>query len=245
MKIFRISASSFALLAALLVGACGGRHVPPSQLAPDVQYDRGIEAFEAGRHGRAVEFLQPFVLQSLGDPRMPEALYALARAHMARREFISAASEFQRLATEFPAHQYALPSRLGTCEAYSRLSPRPQLDQEFTVSALIHCESIVLNYPGTPEAETAATRVTEMRHRLAQKAYETGLFYFRRRAFDASVIYFERAVEEFPDTTVAPAALLRLHEAYSRIGFVEEAEEARNRLLREYPQSAEAQGLRA
>jgi outer membrane protein assembly factor BamD len=245
MNLQRIWSGPLPLLAALFVAACGGRHVPPSQLEPDVQFDRGVEAFEAGRHARAVEFLQPFVLQSIGDPRMPEALYTLARAHEARRQFVSAASEFQRLASEFPTHAYALPARLGTCEAYSNLSPRPQLDQDYTVSALIHCESVVLNFAGTPEAEAAAVRVVEMRQKLAQKEYETGLFYFRRRAFDASVIYFERAATEFPDTVVAPAALLRLHEAYTRIGYVEEATEARERLLREYPESPEARGLQA
>jgi outer membrane protein assembly factor BamD len=233
------------LLSLLLLGACGPRHVPPAQLTPDVQYQRGVEAFDAGRHARAIEFLQPFVLQNLGDPRMPDALFTLARSHVARREFVSAASEFQRLASEFPNHPHALPARLGTCEAYTRLSPRPQLDQEYTVAALIHCEAIVTTFPGTPEAEVARGRVAEMRHRLAMKAYETGMFYFRRRAFDASVIYFQRAVEEFPDTAVAPTALLRLHEAYTRIGYVEEAQEVRERLLRDYPESAEAQGLRA
>lgn len=227
-----------------MLGACGRRHVPPAQLAPDVQYQRGIEAFEAGRHGRAVEFLQPFVIQHVGDPRLPEALFTLARAHDARREYIAAASEYQRLASEFPTHPHALAARLGTCEAYANLSPRPQLDQEYTHAALTHCESVVANYPGTPQAEQANERITELRHRLAQKAYETGMFYFRRRAWDASVIYFQRAVEQYPDTTVAPAALLRMHEAFSRVGYVEDAEEARERLLREYPQSPEAQGLR-
>jgi outer membrane protein assembly factor BamD len=236
---------SVILLGLVLLGACAPRHTPPAQLGPDVQFQRGMEAFEAGRHARAVEFLQPFVLQNVGDARVPDALFTLAQAYVARREFVSAASEFQRLATEYPTHRHALPARLGTCEAYSRLSPRPQLDQEFTVSALVHCEALVLNFPGTPEAETAAVRVGEMRHRLAQKEYETGLFYFRRRAFDASVLYFQRTVEEFPDTTLAPAALLRMHEAFSRIGYVEEAQEARDRLLRDYPESPEAQGLRA
>lgn len=232
------------LLGAALLGACGGRHTPPAMLEPDVQYSRGMEAFEAGRHGRAVEFLQPFVLQHIGDPRMPDALFTLARAHEARREWVAAASEFQRLVSEFPTHAHALPARLGSCQAYAQLAPRPQLDQEYTVAALIHCNDIVENYPGTPQAEIADELVVEMRHRLATKEYETGVFYFRRRAYDASVIYFQRAVNEFPDTSVAPAALLRLHEAYSRIGYVEEAQEVRERLLREYPQSPEAQGLR-
>jgi len=236
---------SLALLGAALLSGCATRHVPPAQMGADVQFQRGVEAFETGRHARAVEFLQPFVIQNVGDPRVPEALYTLARSHFARREWVSAASEFQRLANEFPTHQYALPSRLGTCEAYANLSPRPQLDQEYTVAALIHCEDLARNFPGTPQAETASAHVREMRHKLAQKEFETGMFYFRRGALDASVIYFQRALEEYPDTTFAPSALLRLHEVYTRIGYVEEAQEVRDRLLRDYPQSPEAQGLQA
>lgn len=236
---------SWMLLGVALLGACGPRHQPPAMLEPDVQYERGMQAYEAGQYGRATEFLQPFVLQHLGDPRLPDALYALARSYMARREYVAAAAEFQRLATEFPAHPQALSARLGTCEAYYRLSPRPQLDQEYTLAALSHCRALLDHYPGTAEAEQARGWIAELRHKLAQKAYENGIFYFRRRAYDAAAIYFQHAADEYPDTRVAPAALARLHETYERIGYVEEARETRERLLREYPQSPEAQALRA
>ncbi|CAN5850532.1 outer membrane protein assembly factor BamD [soil metagenome] len=236
---------AFFLLTLLALSACGGRQQRPDQLAPDVLYQRGTEAFEAGRHARAIEFLQPFVLQHIGDPRMPDALYTLGSAFMQRREFISAASEFQRLAADFPSHPQAVPARLGTCEAYMQLSPQPQLDQEYTHAALAHCEALAISFPGAPEGEQASAHIAELRGRLAQKAYETGMFYFRRRAYDASMVYFQEAVNSFPDTTVAPAALLRLYEAYTQVGYVEDAQEARERLLREYPQSAEARGLRA
>jgi outer membrane protein assembly factor BamD len=233
------------LLLVLAVAACGGRHQMPAQLAPDVQFQRGMEAYEAGRFGRAIEFLQPFSLSGIGDPRLPDGLYALARSYFERREYVAAATEYLRLATEFPNHPRALEGRLGACEAYSRLAPGPQLDQEFTLSALTHCASLAGAFPGTPEAERAQELMVEARHRLAEKAYQTGLFYFRRRAYDASVIYFQEAANQYPETTIAPAALLRMHEAYSRIGYVEEAQEIRERLLREYPDSSEAQELRA
>jgi outer membrane protein assembly factor BamD len=231
------------LLLVVVLGACG-RHQMPAQLAPSVQFERGMEAFEAGRYGRAIEFLQPFSISGIGDPRLPDGLYALARSHFERREWVASASEFLRLATEFPGHPRALEARLGTCEAYSRLAPSPQLDQEYTEAAITHCVTLAGAFPGTPEAERAQELVAEGRHRLADKAYQTGMFYFRRRAYDASVIYFQEAVENYPETGLAPAALLRLHEAFSRIGYVEEAEEVRERLLRDYPQSPEAVSLR-
>jgi hypothetical protein len=48
---------------------------------------------------------------------------------------------------------------------------------------------------------------------------------------------------EFPDTPSAPAALAQLIETYERIGYVEDAAAARDRLRQEYPESMEAQEL--
>ncbi|HEX8904836.1 MAG TPA: outer membrane protein assembly factor BamD, partial [Longimicrobiaceae bacterium] len=77
------------------------------------------------------------------------------------------------------------------------------------------------------------------------KAYLNGMFYLRRQAYDAAVIYFNDTANGFPDTPWAPAALARIVEAYRKINYREEAEEARQRLLRDYPQSAEARLLAA
>lgn len=240
------SIRSFLLLCAVLaMAACSARQQPLAQLEPDVLYTRGMEAFEAGRHGRAVEFLEAFVREHVGDERVPQARYTLGEAYLARREHITAAAEFQRLVAEFPNHPLMLDARLMVCEAYAQVAPEPPLDQEYTASALQHCQVVAQNFPGTPQAETAAQRVVELRHRIARKDYQNGMFYFRRRAYDAAVIYFRQVVENFPDTTVAPTALLRMVESFEHMGYEEDAAETRERLLREYPDSPEAAELAA
>ncbi|MEX2582063.1 MAG: outer membrane protein assembly factor BamD, partial [Gemmatimonadota bacterium] len=182
---------------------------------------------------------------NLGDPRAPGARMMLAEAPMARREYAIAATHYQRMVIDFPSHPRALEARYRTCDAYHRLSPQPALDQEYTLSALLHCESVAGNFPGTEEAEQAQQRADELRLKLAQKVYDTGLFYFRRGAFDSAVVYFDAVLQQYPDSPLAPAALGQLVDAYTRIGYLEDAEEARERLLTEYPQSEEAQALRA
>jgi hypothetical protein len=42
---------------------------------------------------------------------------------------------------------------------------------------------------------------------------------------------------------VAPAALLKLFQAYGAVGYVEERDAAKARLLHDYPQSTEARSL--
>lgn len=229
----------------VFVAACSTRQENLAELPPDALFDRGAEAFEARNFDRSIDLLEYFVGRHLGDPRAPEARMMLGRAHMEKREYATAAVHFQRLAADYPSHALAAEARFQTCESYYQLSPRPALDQEYTISAMIHCQSIPEYYPGTEHAEQAQEYVVEMRGRLAQKAYETGMFYFRRRAYDSAVVYFEDVVQQYADTEVAPAALGQLVETYTRIGYVEDAEEARERLLEQYPQSPEAQQVRA
>lgn len=231
------------ILVAVATG-CAGNRVNPAQLPADELYQRANERFEARDFGDAIPLLEVFVQQYLGDPRAPQARYNLGRAYMARREYVTAASHFQRLVEDFPSSPLNVPARFATCESYVLLSPRPQLDQEYTEVAIAHCESVATNFPGTPEAEKAAGFLTELREKLAGKAYDNGAFYMRRKAYDAAVVYFNEVLRNFPTSRYMPATLARLAETYTLMGYVEEADAARERLLEEFPDSPEAQQLR-
>jgi outer membrane protein assembly factor BamD len=243
MKILHMIRTTGLALCLLLAVGCASRRVDPRTLAPDDLYTRASTAYEARNYGAAIPFLEAFVEQHLGDPRAPEALMRLGRSHMARRNYVSAASYFQRLAEAFPSNPLNLEARYAICQSYVRLSPAPQLDQEYTRAALEHCGSVATNFSGTAEADSARTAVGQLREKLAAKGYQNGLFYQRRRAYDSAVIYFGDVAEEYPETSVAPEALRRLLDVYTVLGYVEEAQDTRARHLRDYPNAPAAQGL--
>ena len=164
---------------------------------------------------------------------------------MGAREHVLAVADFMRVVNEFGTNPLARGARFGLCETYAALAPRPALDQAYTRAAVQWCDQYGTAYASTPEAEQAQRYVLEMRSRLAQKVYENGLFYFRRRWNDAALVYFNEVANDYPETSQAPAALLRLYETYGRMRYEEEQAEVRARLLRDYPQSPEAQQLAA
>ncbi|HEX8390983.1 MAG TPA: outer membrane protein assembly factor BamD [Longimicrobium sp.] len=228
-----------ALAAVSALGGCSIFRTPPTP-TPESSYAQGMQAYQARRYGRAAELLGQFVTATGSDVRLKPALMAMARSHMETGEFVTAGSEFLRVATEFPSDPEAVEARFGLCDAYHRLSPRPQLDQDYTVAAISYCESFAGLYPGEASARQATEWVGEMREKLATKSYQNGFFYFRRGLYDAGLVYFNEVLEQHPRSTVAPTALLRVVESYQRMGYREEEAAARQRLLAEYPQSAEA-----
>lgn len=231
------------VLASALPGCAVFRQEQP--VSPETQRQRGLQAFQEGRWRRATVLLSGWTQQASGDPRLPETLHALGNAYLHVGEHVSAAASFLRLVSEFPTDTLGRSARFGMCDAYRRLSPKAQLDQDYTLTAIAYCESYASIYPATPEAQQARGWVTELTEKLARKAYENGMFYFRRQAYDAAVIYFNETLEQYPNTSWAPAALLKLIESYDRIGYREEATEARARLRRDYPNSDEAKSLPA
>jgi outer membrane protein assembly factor BamD (BamD/ComL family) len=75
--------------------------------------------------------------------------------------------------------------------------------------------------------------------------FRTGDYYFKLRAYDSAVQYFDDTLELYPGAAVVPRVLLRLYQAYQALGYGDEAQSARERLLRDYPSSEEAARIRS
>lgn len=230
------------LLGLLLLSGCVKEPPNLAIIPPDDLYAQGTAYYQEGDYGDAISYLQVFVDNHFGDPRAPEARLMLGQSHVERNEFLSGIAHFQRLVNDYPSSPLQLDARFAICEAYNELSPSSPLDQEHTTSALVYCASIPQYYPDSEQAVQAAEYVVELSEKLARKTYDAGMFYLRRGVDDAAVVYFEEVVTNFPGTASAPAALARLEETYREMGYIEDADAARERLLRDYPDSAEAGG---
>jgi outer membrane protein assembly factor BamD len=227
-------------LLGLVLGACASRGPVFTNMDADTLFQYGMERLADRRWGDAADAFQNLLLMHANHPHSEEARFRLGEAYQGRREWITAAAEFNRVAIEYPAGTWADDARFQTCRSYAQLAPKPQLDQEYTRVAVEHCRSLLAYYPDSEYAPAAQQLISELIERMAEKDYLAGEHYFNRRAFDSAIIYYQDVVAEFPETTWAPRALLRVVQAYERLGYEQEASAARTRLLSEYPTSPEA-----
>ncbi len=208
-------------------------------------YARAQQEFEHEDYGDAAETLEFLLRASPSFEQGAEAQLLLARAYFEDKQFITAQAEYTRFLDRYPAHPSAPDAALGVCRSNEALSPISQRDQTFTQQALQVCGNMVTDYAGTPQAEEAQRIVTEMQDKLAKKVYDNGHYYLRRDFNDSAIIYFQSVVDRYPGTEWAPRALVGIIDAYTAIGYDDEVEAARQRLLNEYPDSPEAQRISA
>jgi outer membrane protein assembly factor BamD len=232
---------SWILLGVLAAAACGSRGPTLDGLDADSLYEHAASEMERRRWESAATAFERFVFNFPNDPRVQEARFRIGETYQRRREWLTAAIEFNRLAADYPAGPWADDARFEVCRSYHEMSPRPQLDQEYTRMAAEHCQSLLAYYPDSEFVPRASAIIDEMIHRLAEKEYLVGEEYYRRRAFDSALIYFDELVRQYPATDWAPRALLRMVQIYERLGYDPELRSTRERLLQQYPQSPEAQ----
>jgi outer membrane protein assembly factor BamD len=235
-----------AFLAVLALGVLSGCASTPAWFGLDADplYDLAMTKVEARDWNQSVLLLERFLVGYPGDPRAPEARMALAEVHFEKKEFLTAAAEYERFLQRHPSHGRAPTASLGVCRSYEALSPNPQRDQDFTRRAVDACRATFNEFPGMNVAEEARAIQIRMTDRLAEAWYQEALFYQRRNAHDSAILVFQDLVDFYPQTAFAPRGFLGLYRSYRAIGWDLEAEQTKNRLLTNYPDSPEAAELR-
>jgi len=226
------------LLTAILFSSCGKRLDPSRYPTPEDLYEASMAAFEDGNCGNAEIGFQRLTYDlSVRDPRRAMVRFHLAECEYRGNRFLEAAREFRRVADEHAQDSIAPQALLMAGNANARLWRRPELDATYGLNALTVYSELLTRYPQSPAATEARERVAELNEMFANKAYKTGIFYFRLKAYDSAIIYFRSVVAEYPQTSFASEALLKLVEAYERIGYEEDKQDMCLQLRRYYPES--------
>ena len=148
------------------------------------------------------------------DTLLPRSYFYLGKAHGGRGENLLAAQSYSRLTESFPDDSLADDALEEAGRAYARMWRKPMLDATYGQTAISTYQTLLALYPNStlrPDAERSIARLQEM---LADKEYENGMFYFRRKAFDSAIIYFKSVVSTYPTTAKVRDAELRMVEAY-------------------------------
>ncbi len=242
-RMFSTTRLSVALAAfGLLTAGCSSSS-PYDGLDADQLYEIGLNEYEEGEFGNAVKAMDRLLISFGTSDHIVAARLLLAHAYYAKGDYLTARAEYIRFMDRYAGHADAPKASLGVCRSLVALSPEPQRDQGYTLDAISICRNVVIDHAGTQEAATAATLANEMRMKMAEKAYMNADFYFRRGMYDSAIIYYESLAELYPETEWAPKALLGVYQANIAIGYDDIADEARQKLLADYPDSEAARSI--
>lgn len=247
-----VAFSAVAVCVSLLAG-CGGSPPAPGPAAPtpvtglsesaspaaiDSLWARSHWAIRHGKWSDAEKLLDRLLLEfPPGDGRVAQAHFFLGESRFAQGRHLEAAREFRRASDDTPNDAIAPQALLRAGDVYADMWRLPELDPSYGQTAMATYQELLNRYPGGDVAARAQARIAVLNDRFATKEYKSALYYFRLKAYDSAILYLKDLVATYPRASVAPAALVKLVQAYRTLGYGEDVAETCGYIRRFHPRA--------
>lgn len=179
----------------------------------DAFYDKGLKKmrrkwnpFRQRPLRRAVDVYSMVVENQPFAPAAAEAQYKIGLCQYTRKNYIEAAFEYRRAIEDYGGSEWVDEAGYGLAMCYYDMSYPPEYDQSPSKLAMNAINDFTSRYPSDKRVPDLREKREEMRARIAQQKLKVARFYEKRREFDATRIYYEAVVDQFPETPASDAA---------------------------------------
>jgi outer membrane protein assembly factor BamD (BamD/ComL family) len=139
-----------------------------------------------------------------------KALAAKGRLLWSLKEYREAVDAFQLVIKRFPKHELAPECYLLITKVYLEQCKHEFQNPDLLAFAEINLRKFKHDFPREEHLKEAEADVMAIKEVYAQGLYDTGQFYERISRPRASVIYYQSAINQFPDTMIANLCRQRL-----------------------------------
>jgi outer membrane protein assembly factor BamD len=229
-------------------GACARRPRPVSAVSPAATpsgisqeevarlWNRAMGDYTRGKWGKAATLFERLTLElPAGDSLVTVARFRLGECYFGQKNQLQAAREFRKVSDESPNAPLAPTALLRAGDAYADLWRRPELDNTYGETARSTYQELLNRYPDSPAAARARLQLAELEEMSARKEFKTAQYYFRLRAYDSAILYLKSIAASYPRAAVTPRVLLKLVDAYRRVGYAEDLQETCSYIWRFHP----------
>ena len=138
------------------------------------------------------------------------ALFAKGELCREDQEYREAVESLQTLIRRFPKHELTPESYLVINDIYLEQSELEFQNPDLLALAQINLKRFKLDFPRDERVGIAEAKVSMIREVYARGLFETGQFYERTCRPTASIIYYMKAIRQFPETDIAKICRNRL-----------------------------------
>lgn len=203
-------------------------------------YARGEALVKKKKYETGRQYLRFVAENYANDPIGRQAALRLADSFFDAKTqigYLEAGVRYKDFRNRYPSHprsDYAL-YRLAQCS--DRQAESPDREQTNTRLAATSYRELIINFPDSPYATEARTRLLIMRNLLAEHEYLVGHFYLRRKAWRAAKGRMEMVLAAYPEYAGLDKVLYESGLLETKLGNRDEARTLWERLAHDYPAS--------
>ena len=226
-------------LTAVLLGACGSDKAKDDYVEGSVDelYNKAMDELLAERYKQAAKLFDEVDRQHPYSIWSTRAQIMSAYANYKNSKFDDAIIGLDRFIQLHPNDRDITYAYYLKAMAYYDQIKDVKRDQTSAREALKTFDEMNKRFPNSRYARDVTRKIDLINDHLAGKEMDVGRFYLKRGQQLAAIGRFRTVVDRYQTTSQVPEALLRLAEAYTELGVVDEARKVTAVLGYNYPAS--------
>ncbi len=211
-----------AVIFAMLLASCGEYEKLLKSSDFELKKEKAIEYYEAGKFSRATELLAQILPRYRASDEAERLNWLNARAHYEMGDYIMAGTYFTNFTVLYPFSRFAEEAQFMAAYSDYRMSPRPELDQEYTRKAIDGFQLFKRKFPMSQRIEEADKMIREMEEKLVEKSYLSARLYYDMKQYRAATVALNNSLNEYPETKYREEMMylkLNSHLLYAQFSF--------------------------
>jgi outer membrane protein assembly factor BamD len=188
------------ILSALLVTSCGEYEKLLKSSDYELKKDKAIEYYEAGKYIKATELLGQVLPRYRASEEAERLSWLNARSFYELQDYMMAGTYFSNFSLTFPFSRYEEEAVFMAAYCDYKMSPRPQLDQEYTRKAIEGFNLFRRRFPASTRLAEADKIIMELEEKLVEKSYLSARLYYDMGQCRAATVALNNSLNEYPDT---------------------------------------------
>ena len=212
----------------------------------DEIYSIATEFYQKGKYQQALELYEKVSTSFVGTEKAADLAYNMADANYKDKNYKLSGYMFKNFAGSNPMDKRAEEALYLSSLSYYQDSPKYNLDQTSTFTAIDELQNFINTYPNSEHVADANKYITELRQKLELKAFEIAKVYYKTMKYKAAGVAFDNMIDEFPDSKFREEALMYSLRSKSELALnfsrlenkdlrLQEARTQYRQLLRYYP----------
>jgi outer membrane protein assembly factor BamD len=200
-------------------------------------YDEGVRAFNDKKYVRALDNFSKLRSDHPFSPLITQTEFKVAESYYFNEQYPEAINAFKEFQTLHPTNENIPLVILRLGQSHFNQFTSTDRDQKTTEVAKGYFESVIANYPKSPQAAEAQEKLAKCLEYLAEHEFNVAYFYYQQEKFPPARDRFEEIVRKYKDTPTAVKSLFFLGESYRNEKNAIRATLAYEALMQHYPQS--------
>ena len=175
-----------------------------SKLLKSTDYElkktKALEYYAETKYVKTTELLSQILPRYRGSEEAEELNWINARSYYGMKDYMMAGSQFKMFVDQFPFGKYAEEAYFFAAYCDYLLSPRPDLDQEYTRHAIEGFDLFITKYGYSPRVEESNGYIIELENKLVEKNYNSARLYYDMKEYKAAVVAIENSLNAYADS---------------------------------------------